>query len=70
MQSSEIIWQPPANVTKQSELAKFIDFVNKKESLKIEMNYSEIWNWSVTNTSRFWDLVWDFTQIIGEKDPE
>ncbi len=67
MQSSEIIWQPPANVTKQSELAKFIDFVNKKNSLKIEMNYPEIWNWSVTNTSRFWDFVWDFTQIIGEK---
>ena len=67
MESSQIIWQPPANGIEKTELAKFIDFVNKKEALKLEVNYSEIWNWSVTSSSRFWDLVWDFTKIIGEK---
>ncbi len=67
MESSQIIWQPPANGIEKTELAKFIDFVNKKEALKLEINYSEIWNWSVTSSSRFWDLVWDFTKIIGEK---
>ena len=67
MQSSQIIWQPPANEIEETELAKFIDFVNKKEALKLEINYSETWDWSVNNTSRFWDLVWDFTKIIGEK---
>ena len=67
MQSSQIIWQPPADGIEETELAKFIDFVNKKDSLKLGTNYLEIWDWSVKNTSRFWDLVWDFTKIIGEK---
>ena len=67
MESSQIIWQPPAKGIEKTELAKFIDFVNKKEALKLEINYSEIWNWSVTSSSRFCDLVSDFTKIIGEK---
>ncbi len=31
------------------------------------MDYDSFWRWSVENPEKFWDSVWDFAQIIGEK---
>ena len=67
MRSNEIMWKPHTSSVEEIQLAKFIDFVNKKHSLKLKRNYSELWEWSVSETTSFWDSVWDFVNIIGEK---
>lgn len=30
-------------------------------------NYQELHQWSVENIPQFWDMVWDFCEVIGEK---
>ncbi len=31
------------------------------------LDYDAFWRWSVDNPEKFWDSVWDFAEIIGEK---
>lgn len=30
-------------------------------------DYQAFWDWSVQNPEKFWDAVWDFTGVIGDK---
>ena len=40
-------------------------FIN---SLQLKFNnYGDLHNWSVKNKKEFWNSIWDFTNIIGEK---
>ena len=67
MDNSEIIWKPSSESKKSTNLSRFIEFVNRKQSLSIKTEYQEIWNWSVNNVESFWSLVWDFSGIQGSK---
>ena len=40
----------------------------KKISIYINnSNYKNLHKWSIKNKEKFWDSVWDFTEIIGSK---
>ena len=30
-------------------------------------DYHALWQWSVTEKETFWDMVWDFCSVTGEK---
>lgn len=38
-----------------------------KETRGAAMSYDDFWRWSVENAADFWDKVWDFTGVIGDK---
>jgi acetoacetyl-CoA synthetase len=43
-------------------MARFIDLVNKRYGTRC-VSYHGLYDWSVTNPSQFWALVWDFAGI-------
>lgn len=49
--------------------------MNRKKQLELR-NYSELHDWSIERSDEFWDLIWDYCEVIGEKggrrwvDPE
>ncbi len=67
MDKPEIIWQPSSESKKSSNLSRFIELVNQKYSKSIKKEYQDIWNWSVSNVESFWSLMWDFSEIKGNK---
>lgn len=42
------------------------DVVNKQFGLSLK-TYNDLYTWSVENVPEFWSLVWDETNVIGEK---
>ena len=30
-------------------------------------DYQAFWRWSVENPEKFWDAIWDYTGVIGDK---
>lgn len=56
-------WQPSPAAARETALWQFI----KKQNLDPEAGYDAFWRWSVANKEKFWDAVWDFTGLIGDK---
>ena len=54
------LWTPSAERVAQTELARFMREVGKS-------SYAELHAWSVQNAPDFWNKVWDFCGVIGEK---
>ncbi|ABW67414.1 acetoacetate--CoA ligase [Desulfosudis oleivorans] len=59
---ARILWYSSEDRIKQSNMFKFIGFVNRRFSLAIQ-EYDELYHWSVRNISDFWAAFWDFAQI-------
>ena len=58
------LWSP---ITTKSNINNFIDYVSKKEVIN---TYEDLHKWSVEKKEIFWDKVWEFTNITGEKKGE
>jgi len=68
----------PSQIQKEStRLAKFIDFIKERE-LKYcksckdydgrdEEAFKALHHWSINQPEKFWNAVWDFTGLIGDK---
>jgi acetoacetyl-CoA synthetase len=63
---SRILWQPSENRIKNSNMFKFMKFVNERYGLNIKV-YDELYHWSVHSISEFWAAFWDFAQIRSSK---
>jgi acetoacetyl-CoA synthetase len=57
------LWTPTKEIIESSNVFDFINFVNKKENLDLE-NYQEIYNWSIENIPRFWELCGEYCRVI------
>ena len=65
-QSNEILWMPNSERIQDSEMTRFTEFVNKK-TLQTLDSYQALYDWSISDKERFWDLLWDFFKVKGNK---
>ncbi len=63
---NELLWKPTQKRVKNTSLFKFIEHVNTKRKEKID-SFESLHKWSVENRNYFWDEVWNFYNVIGEK---
>ena len=66
MENSEPLWKPNSNLVENSLLARFRDCVTAKSQINLQ-TYSQIHEWSVKNPTEFWEYLWDFANILGDK---
>jgi acetoacetyl-CoA synthetase len=66
--SSTCLWHPSEARVRQSNLAAFIAQVNATQGAGVA-SYDDLWQWSVDHIPAFWDALWDFAGIIGERGP-
>jgi len=66
MASKKIMWKPTADQIKNSNMTKFIEFVNEKHN-KAFTCYEMLYEWSVNNISDFWAAIWDFVEIKASR---
>lgn len=64
--ANEALWIPSAERIANSNATKFINQVKEKAGFA-GTTFHDLWEWSVTNPETFWDNVWDFGNIIGDK---
>jgi acetoacetyl-CoA synthetase len=60
------LWAPSAEAVAASNMTAFMDLVNDRHGLSLS-GYDALHAWSIENPARFWDAVWDFTGVIGDK---
>lgn len=60
------LWTPSEKWVNESNIVKFRDFAEKRTGDKYP-DYRTLYNWSVNAPLEFWDAVWDYFQIIGDK---
>ncbi|MBR1735208.1 MAG: AMP-binding protein, partial [Alphaproteobacteria bacterium] len=64
--SNTALWTPSEERIANSNAMRFIKQVKEKSNFN-GTTFHDLWEWSVNNPESFWDNVWDFGDIIGEK---
>jgi acetoacetyl-CoA synthetase len=65
-EATEPLWRPDAQRVASSQVMVFIAEANRRHGTDLK-NYRELHAWSVVQGADFWNLVWDFCGIIGDK---
>jgi len=63
---NQIMWSPNSEQIQNSQMYFFMKFVNKKLNISLN-NYSDLYEWSITNGSDFWGCFWEYSKIIYHK---
>lgn len=61
------LWEPRPEQVEQSELRRFQEWVEQRHSSQTE-TYSDIWRWSVEDIDRFWDSVWEYFEVLADRN--
>ena len=64
---SKKLWEASQRLKSNSNLYSFEQHISKKYRKKFNQNYSSILKWSISNPGKFWDSVWDYCSIKGQK---
>jgi len=62
MVNKKLLWKPSEERKEQTNIARFIRFVNEKHGLNIK-TYDELYDWSIDKTTDFWAAMWIFGEI-------
>jgi acetoacetyl-CoA synthetase len=60
------LWQPSEELIRNSNMTRFMETVNR-HYLTSFTGYFDLYNWSVTEITQFWEAVWDFVGIKASK---
>ena len=58
----EILWEPNRDDVDNSNMVKFIDFINKNHNLNIN-EYNDLFNYSIKNIEVFWKDIMEYFSI-------
>lgn len=61
------LWQPSEEQIASSNMTKFRYFVEKRYQIQLA-NYEALYQWSVTETEKFWSAIWDYSGIIHHQE--
>jgi len=62
----QAMWAPSQERVTASLLAKFIA-ATSVQSGNAAIDYDATWKWSVSSPEQFWDALWDFCGVVGDK---
>jgi acetoacetyl-CoA synthetase len=65
-QEHEIIWRPSPEVAGASEMERFRSFSEARAGHALP-DFAALYAWSIAAPEAFWDAVWDFAEIRGDK---
>jgi len=57
------IWKPDDIKIRQTELWRFMSYVNSQYSLSIN-EYQQLHQWSVSHIPEFWQSIWEYFEVI------
>ncbi len=66
MKKENPLWKPDPETIDSTLIRQFMLVANDRYSKSLN-SYNELWKWSINCTDDFWNLVWDYCAVIGEK---
>jgi acetoacetyl-CoA synthetase len=68
MAAPEKLWDPPAELVRDSRLTEYMRWLESERGLGFD-GYDELWRWSVGDVEAFWRSIWDFFEVAADGDP-
>lgn len=65
MQTPKLLWSPSEQLKKDSNLARYVQWLEVNKNLLFE-NYSDLWAWSVNHVDDFWQSQWEYFNILHD----
>jgi len=60
------LWSPSADRIAEANLTRFMTEAGARSG-RTFTGYDDLWQWSVDDRAAFWDTLWDFCGVIGDK---
>jgi acetoacetyl-CoA synthetase len=60
------LWSPSPERIAKAQVMTVVAEANRRHGLKLT-NYRDLHAWSVANGADFWNLIWDYCGVVGEK---
>jgi acetoacetyl-CoA synthetase len=60
------LWAPSPERIEATQVMAFLRETNRRHGLRLK-SYADLHGWSIANPDLFWDQLWDFCGVIGEK---
>ncbi len=67
--SDKLLWTPSKERIENSNAIRFMKQVREQNGFS-GTTFNDLWKWSIENPNIFWNAIWDFGNIIGEKGSE
>ena len=64
--SDQPLWSPSSERVRATRVMAFLSEANRRHQLSLA-GYRDLHAWSVKHPDLFWDLLWDFGGVVGEK---
>jgi acetoacetyl-CoA synthetase len=64
----EPLWRPSDDAIRDSRLTAFMAWLENERDLDFE-SYEDLWEWSVSDPSGFWQAIWDHFAVISSGTP-
>ena len=61
------LWEPSKTLKLNSNLLKFEKYISNRFKKKFNQNYEKIHSWTIRNPQSFWNSVWDYSKVKGNK---
>lgn len=58
------LWEGSKLFKEKSHLNQYRIWLNERKNLQL-ITYDDIWEWSVTNISEFWESIWSYFNVIS-----
>jgi acetoacetyl-CoA synthetase len=60
------LWEPSPDVVERARITHYRRWLAAERGLDLA-SYDELWQWSVTETAAFWESVWDYFGVLGQR---
>ena len=60
------LWQPSSDAVEGAALTAYRRWLGQRLGVEIE-GYRDLWRWSVQDIESFWQSIWDYFDVVGER---
>jgi acetoacetyl-CoA synthetase len=62
----EVVWRPDAARVENAEITSYLRWLATERGLEFG-GYTNAWRWSVSEPGAFWDSIWQYEAVVGER---
>jgi acetoacetyl-CoA synthetase len=61
------LWTPDEQTIENSRVSQYARWLAGRGVTLPDVGYHALWEWSVTQPGEFWDSVWDYFEVLGDR---
>ncbi len=63
----EVLWRPSADLLRRARITDYQRWLAGRNDGPGDGGYRALWEWSVSGPAAFWESVWDYFGVLGER---